>query len=58
MSIIFRRGEIFEALAQALALLDTRELALGVLRGLAKRGDLVRTGTIRNAQRATAPSLL
>jgi hypothetical protein len=32
--------------------------ALGVLRGLAKRGEVVRAGTSRNAQWALAPSLL
>ncbi|HEX3496286.1 MAG TPA: hypothetical protein VHT02_03770 [Methylocella sp.] len=34
------------------------ERALGVLRGLAKRGGVVRLGTSRNAQWTIAPSLL
>jgi hypothetical protein len=34
------------------------ERVLGVLRGLAKRGDVVRTGTSRNVQWVVTPSLL
>jgi hypothetical protein len=34
------------------------ERALGVLRGLVKRGEVVRTGTSRHAQWAVVPSIL